>query len=778
MLAAKKKWVSRTSDAATTETVAALAQAVDVTPLVAKLLIERGITTDAAATAFLHADQQPLLDPMTMHDMQRAVDRIQDAIVAGDQITVYGDYDADGLTSTAIMYETLDQVGANVNYYIPDRFKDGYGPNQAAFDRLIEAGTKLFVTVDNGVAGNTVINAVQENGIDVIVTDHHELPAELPNAYAIVHPRHPDGDYPFGGLSGAGVAFKVATALLEEVPEELLDLAAIGTVADLVSLTSENRTIVTLGLKVLRQTTRPGLAALIKAAGLDAEQLDETSIGFGIAPRLNALGRLQSAQTGVELLTTLDDERAQEFATQVNTLNEKRQGLVKSIAASAMEQALTPENQQRQTLVITGHDWHEGVLGIVASHVVEDTGKPTLVLNEDETGRLKGSGRSVEAYNLFAAIDPVREELVAFGGHHMAVGLSVMRDALPVLKDALEQAATAQDLAGEGQATLMTDGPLAIKDASLATLTQLQQLAPFGTDNPAPMFELTPTAIPQARAIGSDQQHLKLQLGDGQSTVDAIGFSFGDALPAVQASPSDVSVVGELSSNTWNGVTKPQIMIRDIAVTGAQVIDARTQRLSAHHFQSPGVYLFFHQKLMEKLASYLTADSQALFVGDPQPDLSGITTDQAVYVVDCPDTLADFTTVLAALPLNQLTLYLYRQDSVYMAGMPSREQFAKLYQFVTNQQDVDIHHQLTQVAKHLHVERNLLIFMIQVFFEVGFVKINDGVMNGVSNPAKADLHHAPSYQLREQQIVAEETLLYSKSAALQVWVKNQAAVKN
>mgnify|MGYP001351120100 CR=1 FL=1 len=555
-------------------------------------------------------------------------------------------------------------------------------------------------------------------------------------------------------------------------------MAAIGTVADLVSLTSENRTIVTLGLKVLRKTTRPGLAALIKAAGLDAEQLDETSIGFGIAPRLNALGRLQSAQTGVELLTTLDDERAQELATQVNTLNEKRQGLVKSIAASAMEQALTPENQQRQTLVITGHDWHEGVLGIVASHVVEDTGKPTLVLNEDETGRLKGSGRSVEAYNLFAAIDPVREELVAFGGHHMAVGLSVMRDALPVLKDALEQAATAQDLAGEGQATLMTDGPLAIKDASLATLTQLQQLAPFGTDNPAPMFELTPTAIPQARAIGSDQQHLKLQLGDGQSTVDAIGFSFGDALAAVQASPSGVSVVGELSSNTWNGVTKPQIMIRDIAVTGAQVIDARTQRLSAHHFQSPGVYLFFHQKLMKKLATYLTADSQALFVGDPQPDLSGITTDQAVYVVDCPDTLADFTTVLAALPLNQLTLYLYRKDSVYLAGMPSREQFAKLYQFVTNQQDVDIHHQLTQVAKHLHVERNLLIFMIQVFFEVGFVKINDGVMNGVSNPAKADLHHAPSYQLREQQIVAEETLLYSKSAALQVWVKNQAAVKN
>ncbi|WP_338209447.1 single-stranded-DNA-specific exonuclease RecJ [Lactiplantibacillus paraxiangfangensis] len=778
MLAAKKKWVPRVTTAVSEADIAELAKAVGVSPLVAKLLIERGLTSTDAAQQFLNADQQPLLDPLTMHDMEKAVDRIQEAIIAGDQITVYGDYDADGLTSTSIMYETLDQIGANVNYYIPDRFKDGYGPNQDAFDRLIDAGTKLFVTVDNGVAGNAVIDAVQERGIDVVVTDHHEMPAELPNAYAIVHPRHPEGHYQFGELSGAGVAFKVATALLEEVPEELMDLAAIGTVADLVSLTGENRTLVTLGLKVLRQTTRPGLAALIKAASLEPDQLDETSIGFGIAPRLNALGRLQSAQSGVELLTTLDDDRATALATQVNSLNERRQGLVKTIAASALEQAQSAENATRQTLVITGKDWHEGVLGIVASHVVEATGKPTLVLNEDENGRLKGSGRSVEAYNLFAAIDPVRDDLVAFGGHHMAVGLSVMHDQLPTLKAALEDAATAQDLAGQGQATLAIDGELAVKDATLATLDDLKRLAPFGTDNPAPLFELKPTAIPQARAIGSDHQHLKLQLSDGKINVDAIGFSFGSALAPIQASPSDVAVVGELSANTWNGQTKPQVMIRDVAVTGTQVIDARTQHLSARNFQAPGVYLFFHQKLMNKLQGYLNPQSQALFVGDAGTDLSGIQADEAVFVVDCPDTLVDFTTVLTALPLNQLTLYLYRQESVYLAGMPSREQFGKLFQFTVNHHDVDIHHQLTAVAKHLHIERNLLIFMIQVFFEVGFVKISDGVMNGVSNPTKADLHHAPSYQLREQQIVAEETLLYSKSAALQVWVKNQAAVKN
>ncbi|VDG20694.1 single-stranded-DNA-specific exonuclease RecJ [Lactobacillus pentosus] [Lactiplantibacillus mudanjiangensis] len=775
MLAAKKHWVQPTPTVDETA-VTALAEAVSVTPLVARLLITRGITTPATAKIFLQADQQPLNDPLQMHDMQKAIDRIQDAIVAGDQITVYGDYDADGLTSTSIMVETLDQVGAQVNYYIPDRFKDGYGPNQAAFDHLIEAGTKLFVTVDNGVAGNDVINAVQERGIDVVVTDHHELPAELPDAYAIVHPRHPEGHYPFGELSGAGVAFKVATALLEEVPEELLDLAAIGTVADLVSLTGENRTLVTLGLKVLQQTTRPGLSALIKAAGLDNDQLDATSIGFGIAPRLNALGRLQSAQSGVELLTTLDDERATSLATTINQLNDKRQGLVRDIADSALAQAQLPENQARQTLVITGKDWHEGVLGIVASRLVEATGKPTLVLNEDADGRLKGSGRSIDAYNLFAAIDSIRDDLVAFGGHHMAVGLTVMADQLSTLKEALETAATANDLAAHAQATLQVDGVLPLSEATLETLAALQPLAPFGTDNPAPMFEIDPTEITQVRAIGADKQHLKLQLSDGTQNVDAIAFSMGTAAGAIEASPTNVKVVGELSANTWNGQTKPQVMVKDLAVTGSQVIDARTQHLTAHQFNQPGVYVFFHQNLMKRLTDYLNDHSQAVLASD-QAALAAVT-DQSVFIVDCPDTLADLTDVLQQLPLNQVTLYLYRRESLYLAGMPNREQFGKLYKFTLAHHDVDIHHQLSLVAGHLHLQRNLLIFMIQVFFEVGFVKINDGVMNGVSNPQKADLHHAPSYQLREQQIAAEETLLYSKSAALQTWVKNQAAVKN
>ncbi|HBF75739.1 MAG TPA: single-stranded-DNA-specific exonuclease RecJ, partial [Lactobacillus sp.] len=256
-----------------------LADSLSIKPMVAQILLNRGYDTKEKAEQFLQPDLSQLHDPMTMHDMQKGIDRIQDAVANGEHITIYGDYDADGVTSTSILYETLDQVGANVDYFIPNRFVDGYGPNVAAFERLIEGGTQLIVTVDNGVSGNDAIARANELGCDVVVTDHHELPSKLPDAYAIIHPRHPEGQYPFGGLSGAGVAFKVATALLDEVPQEMLDLAAIGTVADLVPLVDENRVLVTAGLQLLSQTDRLGLVALIKQAGITPDQIDEQSIG-------------------------------------------------------------------------------------------------------------------------------------------------------------------------------------------------------------------------------------------------------------------------------------------------------------------------------------------------------------------------------------------------------------------------------------------------------------------------------------------------------------------
>ena len=302
-----------------------LAEKCQLAPAVVRLLINRGLTDQTTIEKFLNPGVDQLHDPLLLFDMQKAVDRIRQAIEANQLITVYGDYDADGVTSTSIMLETLESLGANVNIYIPDRFNEGYGPHESSFKQLLDAGTQLIVTVDNGISGNAPIAYAQAQGVDVIVTDHHELPPELPPAFAIVHPRHPQGHYPFGDLSGVGVAFKVARALLEETAVDSFDLAAIGTIGDLVSLTDENRALVSLGLQQLQQSTRPGITALCEVAGIEQAKIDEQSIGFAIAPRLNALGRLGDAKDGVKLLTTFDPDEATELAKFVQTQNERRQ---------------------------------------------------------------------------------------------------------------------------------------------------------------------------------------------------------------------------------------------------------------------------------------------------------------------------------------------------------------------------------------------------------------------------------------------------------------------
>ena len=304
--------------------------------IVLQILMERGYDSLEAINNFLDPDARGLYDPNFMHDMELGVDRIQQAIMNGEKIVIYGDYDVDGITSTALMYETLEELGAEVEYYIPDRFKDGYGPNVEVYKRLIDEGVSLIVTVDNGVAGHEAIDYANQHGVDVVITDHHELPETLPDAYAIIHPRHPEGDYPFGELSGVGVAFKVAAALLEELPQDVLDLVALGTVADLVSLTGENRILVKYGLQLLQQTMRPGLQSLYKVAGIEVPTITEETIGFSLAPRLNALGRMENGSLGVELLTTLDEERAEELAKTTNQLNIKRQEEVNKIVEESL----------------------------------------------------------------------------------------------------------------------------------------------------------------------------------------------------------------------------------------------------------------------------------------------------------------------------------------------------------------------------------------------------------------------------------------------------------
>ena len=372
-----------------------------------QILYRRGYQTATAIENFIHPSDSELNDAFLLYDIDKAVERIQTAAFAGEKIVVYGDYDVDGITATAVMYSTLEQLGADVSYYVPDRFKDGYGPNKAAYQRLIEAGAQLIVTVDNGVAGHEAIDYANSQGVDVVVTDHHELPPTLPAAYALVHPRHPKGNYPFGGLAGVGVAFKVATALLDEVPSDMLDLVALGTVADLVPLVKENRLLVRYGLEVLRTNPRLGLKSLYELAQLNPEELTEQTIAFQLAPRLNSLGRIAQAKLGVELLTTEELTAANQLAASCQAYNQQRQELVEQITAQAL--AKVAANDTNAINLVYERGWHEGVLGIVASRLVEETGKPSLVLSASEDGLAKGSGRSVAGFDLFAALDHQRD---------------------------------------------------------------------------------------------------------------------------------------------------------------------------------------------------------------------------------------------------------------------------------------------------------------------------------------------------------------------------------
>ncbi|WP_307722384.1 single-stranded-DNA-specific exonuclease RecJ [Paucilactobacillus kaifaensis] len=766
MIQAHYQW--QLAETNTSTLVTQMAKEFSLAPVVAQILISRGYDSTEKVDRFLHPKLADSYDPFLLHDMQKAVDRIQTAISNGDLITVYGDYDADGITSTAVMYETLLTIGANVNYYVPNRFTDGYGPNIDAFNRLIDAGTKLIVTVDNGVAGNDAIAAANERNIDVVVTDHHELPQELPTAYAIVHPRFPGSNYPFGDLSGVGVAFKVAWALLEDLPVELLDLVAIGEVADLVSVTDENRVLISAGLQQLRTGSRSGIHELVKTAGLDETQLNETNIGFGIAPRLNALGRMGDANPGVELLTTLDEEVATKLAQQVEQKNSERQKLVADITTNALEQAQDQDNLQRQTLIVAGQNWHEGVLGIVASRVVEQTGKPTLALNINaETGLAKGSGRSIDSFDLFAAIDQKRELTTAFGGHQMAVGLTLPVDNIELLKDQMEVAASQQQLGNHAKQTLSVTAQITVDDVNLELFQQVEQLAPFGTENVRPLFEVKADQIQNVKTMGKTNAHLKFQLTGQKQSLTAIAFNQGHQSEQLNASGVVPTVVGTLDENEWHGNRNIQLMVKDFKLAGMQIVDGRTNHLASQLFEADDVYLFFDQRLAKKLANY-TANKNVLLADEVQSEQLS---NQNVTVVDCPPTLEKFMDVFKIGGQPSVTkMLLYQAHSAYLSGMPDRRSFAILYKFVQTHQNINVHDQLDLLAKYLKIERDQLIFMIQVFFEVGFVKIDHGILNRVANPPAADIQATKVYQQRQKLMETEKTLIYSDSTSMRRWL--------
>ena len=461
--------------------------------LLAGILTARGITDPAEALTLL-AGEEDLSDPFLLTDMQKACERIWQAIDNGETIVVFGDYDVDGVTATALLYQHLKGMGATVKCMLPSREGDGYGLSRNAIRSIHDKGYQLIVTVDNGISAVEEAEFAAELGIDLIITDHHLPPETLPKAVAVVDPRRADDTSPFKGLCGAGVAFKLCAALDGCPPEEMLDycgdLAAVGTVADVMPLTGENRTLVKAGLRQLQQTDRPGMEALLEEVGLAGRPITAENISYAIAPRINAAGRMDSAVTALQLVLCEDPDRAEELAHKLNEINVKRQETELEIFKAAqvlLEQQ--PERLEDRVMLLWGRDWHPGVIGIVASRLVERTGRPVIVVTVDEHGECKGSGRSVQGFNLHECIASCADILLRFGGHAMAAGLSVREEDLQTLRQRLNDWA-ARECPVLRTPPLECDLSVHLDRLTVESVRRLDQLAPYGADNPSPVYKL------------------------------------------------------------------------------------------------------------------------------------------------------------------------------------------------------------------------------------------------------------------------------------------------
>ena len=494
--------------------------------LLAGILAARGITDPAEALTLLSGEEE-LTDPMLLTDMDKACARILDAIDREETIVVFGDYDVDGVTATALLYQHLKGMGANVKCMLPSREGDGYGLSKNAIQSIHDKGYQLIVTVDNGISALEEAEFAASLGVDLIVTDHHLPHDTLPKAVAVVDPRRADDTSPFKGLCGAGVAFKLCAALDGCPPEEMLDycgdLAAVGTVADVMPLVGENRTLVKAGLRQLQQTDRPGFGALLEEVGLAGKPITAENISYAIAPRINAAGRMDNAVTALQLVLCEDPDRAEELAHKLNEINAHRQETEQQIFKAAEELLeQQPERLDDRIMLLWGRDWHPGVIGIVASRLVERTGRPVIVVTVDEHGEGKGSGRSVQGFNLHACIGACADLLIRYGGHAMAAGLSVKEEHLEELRRRLNDWA-ARECPVLHTPPLACDLSIHLDRVTVESVRRLEQLAPFGAENPTPVFLLQNAVVDGVYPV-SDGRHSRLRLRQGSASIYAVWF--------------------------------------------------------------------------------------------------------------------------------------------------------------------------------------------------------------------------------------------------------------
>ncbi|TVR63652.1 MAG: single-stranded-DNA-specific exonuclease RecJ [Gemmatimonadales bacterium] len=553
--------------------VQALAQELHLPPALCRVLVARGIQEGEAARTFL----RPLLDhlhpPHLLTDATRAARRILQAVEKGEGILVHGDYDVDGICSAALLTLWIRRLGGRVEAFVPDRLRDGYDLGPAGIERAEALGATLIVTCDSGIVAHDAVALARARGVDVVITDHHTPGETLPPAVAVVNPNRSDCDYPYPSLAGVGVAFKLCQLLGQMAgrPEaellENLDLVALATVADLVPLTGENRVLVRYGLRVLQQARRPGVAALLEVTELAAEDVDAGKVGFVLAPRLNAAGRMGSAMEALELLLAPDLDRARTPARRLEALNALRRDEDARTLDEALERLAADYDPRRDFgVVVAGEGWHPGVIGIVASRIVERIHRPTVLLTT-ENGRARGSARSIPGVHLLDAVRAAEDHLVRFGGHRQAAGMDVETARIPHFREAFNKAVRHQLQDVQPRPRARGDVTLGLDEVSEELLHFLQYVGPFGIGNPEPIFWAAGVEVARgARIVGKG--HLKLRLRERGRELEAIGFGLGHEMPPERLGAGPVDVLFRLRTNEFRGVRSLQAQLKDMRIAG------------------------------------------------------------------------------------------------------------------------------------------------------------------------------------------------------------------
>ena len=565
----KKKWLLKEFDKAR---VLEISKEFQISPLTSIILYNRGIREDEAIKKFLSKDLGVMYDPFLMRDMDKAVERIYAAKNSGEKITIYGDYDVDGITAIAILYKHLKELGISVDYYVPDRMQEGYGVNRDALDKIKEEGSSLIITVDTGITAVEECEYASSIGLDVIVTDHHECKEKIPEVYAAIDPKRKDCGYPFKSLAGVGVVFKLIQALdgnksLPDLMEKYADLMCLGTVADISPLIDENRIIVTEGLKRFKNTKNIGLKALIDVS-TNGKAITTSTIGYIIAPRINASGRLGCASRSVELFLTDDEENAQKLANSLCEENTLRQQTEQKMFKEALEYIENhPEIKDDKILVIPHEEWHHGIVGIVSSKITEKFYKPSILfaIDGDEA---KGSGRSVSGFNLFGALENCSDLLEKFGGHELAAGLTIKAENIASFREKINN--LSKDSLDEEKLvpTIMLDAAIKVPYITIETVHDINRLQPFGVDNPNPAFAVRNIKIHKI-SVMSDGKHLRMTLFKDGKYLDSVGFGMGEYYHHLEEGDF-IDVAFALDINDYKGFQNVQLILKDIKKVGEE----------------------------------------------------------------------------------------------------------------------------------------------------------------------------------------------------------------